>query len=150
MKREDFPIVFVAAINDAWRMSSTTPISACRICGRPLRGRQTRFCGRACKNRHVNYHHKSYISQRARAIEGKKRLVRIMGGSCSRCGYGRNLAALEFHHIDPGSKSFSLDARTLANRSWALIAREASKCQLVCSNCHAEIHNPSSFWNPAP
>jgi hypothetical protein len=130
-------------------MPHLTPDPACEVCGRLLQGRQARFCGRACKNRHLNYHHQSYVRQRARAIETKKRLVRTMGGCCSRCGYARNLAALEFHHVDPAAKSFSLDARALANRSWALVSREASKCQLVCSNCHAEIHNPSSDLDTA-
>lgn len=68
-----------------------------------------------------------------------------MGGSCSRCGYGRNLAALEFHHVDAKSKLFSLDARTLANRSWELVLLEAAKCVLLCSNRHAEQHNPASY-----
>ena len=149
MKWEDFPIDLIVAYPEPWAMPHEASNPACEVCGRPLQGRQTRFCCRTCKNRNLNYHHQSYISQRSRAIASKKRLVRMMGGSCSRCGYGRNLAALEFHHVDPSSKSFSLDARTLANRSWALVSGEALKCQLLCSNCHAEIHNPTSIWNMA-
>ena len=61
-----------------------------------------------------------------------------------RCGYAKNSAALEFHHREPASKSFHLDLRSLSNRTWHVIAAEARKCDLVCSNCHKEIHNPTS------
>ena len=59
-------------------------------------------------------------------------------------GYDRNLAALEFHHRDSRTKQFQLDLRSLSNRSWQVIAAEAAKCVLVCSNCHKEIHNPQA------
>jgi hypothetical protein len=69
----------------------------------------------------------------------------MLGGTCARCGYGANFAALEFHHVT-GKKSFELDMRSLANRSWKAVLeavlREACKCKLLCSNCHAEIHRP--------
>jgi len=69
-------------------------------------------------------------------------LVGNLGGGCARCGYTANLAALEFHHRDPAKKRFQLDARTLANRQWNEIEAEARSCELLCSNCHAEEHNP--------
>jgi hypothetical protein len=77
---------------------------------------------------------------RARTL--KRKLILMLGGACHRCGYAQNMAALEFHHTDPTQKSFPLDARNLANRSWSVVALEASKCELLCSNCHAEHHNP--------
>lgn len=39
-------------------------MDACVVCSAPLRGRQEKFCGRKCKNRHTNYHHQSYERQR--------------------------------------------------------------------------------------
>ena len=64
-------------------------------------------------------------------------------GSCEKCGYDRNYAALEFHHVDSDRKSFQLDLRSLSNRKWSVIMKEAEKCILLCSNCHAELHNPA-------
>ena len=58
------------------------------------------------------------------------------------CGYSKNFAALEFHHLDPVSKSFQLDLRSLSNRRWSAVLEESDKCILLCSNCHAEWHNP--------
>ena len=48
------------------------------------------------------------------------------------------LRALEFHHIDPGAKTFALSQRgvTLSLES---MRAEARKCVLLCSNCHAEV-----------
>jgi len=73
----------------------------------------------------------------------------MLGGRCVICGYARNLAALEFHHREPLSKSFQLDTRTLANRKWRDVETEAEKCLLLCSNCHAEKHNPGAFIDQA-
>ena len=64
------------------------------------------------------------------------------GGSCISCGYDKNTSALEFHHRVPADKSFQLDLRSLSNRSWANILSEVKKCDLLCSNCHKELHNP--------
>ena len=60
------------------------------------------------------------------------------GGACVVCGYGRCIAALEFHHVDPAGKAFSLAARGVA-RSLERARREAAKCVLLCANCHAEV-----------
>ena len=121
----------------------------CVVCGSPLRGRQRSFCSRGCKNRHTNYHQQSYAKQLERGRINKSRLVEMMGGQCMRCGYARNLSALEFHHRDPSRKSFQLDARTLANRRWAQVETEAAKCDLLCSNCHAETHHPEAMLKAA-
>ena len=117
----------------------------CVVCGSSLSGRQRSFCSLGCKNRYTNYHHQSYAKQLERARINKSRLVGMKGGKCMHCGYARNFAALEFHHRDASSKSFQLDARTLANRQWSEIEIEAAKCDLLCSNCHAETHNPEAM-----
>jgi 5-methylcytosine-specific restriction endonuclease McrA len=65
-------------------------------------------------------------------------LVEEAGGCCAICGYKRSVAALEFHHIVPAEKSFSLSHRGVA-RSLERARHEASKCVLLCSNCHAEV-----------
>lgn len=68
----------------------------------------------------------------------KLRLVAEAGGRCRLCGYDRSPAALEFHRLDPTTKSFGLSARGLG-RSMERLREEAAKCVLLCSNCHAEV-----------
>ena len=60
------------------------------------------------------------------------------GGGCAICGYDRWAAALEFHHLDRRAKEFGVAAGG-PTRALARSRREAEKCVLVCSNCHAEI-----------
>lgn len=76
------------------------------------------------------------VVQRRRRI--KRLLVDEAGGSCGLCGYRRCVSALEFHHVDPAEKSFALSHRGVA-RSLAKARAEASKCVLLCANCHAEV-----------
>jgi hypothetical protein len=112
--------------------------SNCTVCGKPLQGRQTKFCSSACKNRDLQ----SYEAQKRRGLARKLELIQIAGGRCSICGYNNNLAALVFHHADSTEKDFKLDMRSLSNRKLQPILEEISKCTLVCANCHAELHNP--------
>lgn len=70
----------------------------------------------------------------------KKRLVAEAGGSCQVCGYDRYLGALQFHHLDPSVKSFSLSRRG-CTRAFAELKAEAAKCVLLCANCHAEVES---------
>ena len=64
--------------------------------------------------------------------------VNHMGGSCNSCGYSKCIEALEFHHIDPLNKDFSISS---ANKSWDKIKIELGKCVMLCANCHRELHN---------
>lgn len=84
-----------------------------------------------------------YIKQQERALKRKMDLITYKGGKCEICGYDKNIAALDFHHINPDDKSFQLDARHLSNTNIEKIKEEVDKCILVCANCHREIHNPS-------
>ena len=114
----------------------------CKTCLLPLSGRQRAYCSRQCKNADSNHRHQSYLAQMKRGIERKTALVMRFGGKCSSCGYRRNLAALNWHHRIPGEKVFQLDLRTLSNRGSAAIEAELLKCDLLCANCHAEVHHP--------
>jgi hypothetical protein len=38
----------------------------------------------------------------------KRILVEEAGGQCVLCGYDRCLAALQFHHVDPSTKRFTV------------------------------------------
>lgn len=68
----------------------------------------------------------------------KAQLVVEAGGRCVICGYDRCTAALQFHHIDPRTKSFGVAQRGFA-RSLSRARDEVAKCVLLCSNCHAEV-----------
>jgi hypothetical protein len=118
----------------------------CVVCEAPLSGQKKMYCGNTCKQKH-HYHRvktqtNTYHSQTIRAISRKLELIDRLGGKCNSCGYSKNIAALQFHHLDPEVKSFKLGHRMLSNRSWEAILKEVEKCILLCANCHAEEHNP--------
>ena len=64
------------------------------------------------------------------------------GGKCMRCGYNKCIKALEFHHLDPSQKDF-----TISNDHFKLIdaIEESKKCIMLCANCHRELHD--NLWN---
>jgi hypothetical protein len=64
-------------------------------------------------------------------------MVLYKGGACALCGYACCLRALEFHHLSPATKRFSIAGSH--TRSWKSLRTELDKCILVCSNCHDEI-----------
>ena len=79
-------------------------------------------------------------------VEWRKRekikLVEYKGGKCEKCDYDKCTDALEFHHLDPNEKDF-----TISGKSWSFerLKKEVEKCILVCSNCHKEIHSEKNL-----
>lgn len=72
------------------------------------------------------------------------------GGKCEHCGYSANIAALEFHHMNPEEKEFQVDLRAFSNHSLEKLEAELDKCELLCSNCHREYHNPNLAMDNIP
>lgn len=70
----------------------------------------------------------------------KIKCVEYKGGKCERCGYANCIGALEFHHLDPNKKDFTI-AHVRLTKFDEKITIELDKCVLVCSNCHRELHN---------
>ena len=79
-----------------------------------------------------NEHSKNHKAKR------KQRAIEYAGGSCEVCGYDKCPTALEFHHRDPSEKEFSIGH--LISLRWSRLQIELDKCQLLCANCHRELH----------
>lgn len=75
----------------------------------------------------------------------KMQAIKMLGGKCSKCGYCKCIDALEFHHENPNEKEFKLGSGN--TMSWREYKKEASKCILLCSNCHKEVHNELGYKN---
>jgi hypothetical protein len=82
-----------------------------------------------------------YEIQRARWIQRKKDAVIYLGGKCSKCGYDKNFSALDFHHRDSTKKEFDWGRLRLMAKT--TVKKELDKCDILCSNCHQELHNPN-------
>ena len=77
-----------------------------------------------------------HVADKRRRI--KRQLVLEAGGRCELCGYDQCDAALQFHHVDRTTKSFAISAVGVT-RAISKAREEASKCVLLCANCHAEV-----------
>ena len=71
----------------------------------------------------------------------KKEYIAYKGGKCENCGYNKDcLSAYHFHHKDPIEKEFCISRSRRKNQA-ETVYKELDKCQLLCSNCHAEAHD---------
>lgn len=86
----------------------------------------------------------NYKKQKIRGLKRKYEAIQSKGGKCQKCGYNTNISALEFHHRDPTNKKFQIDVRAFSNKNIDLLLDEINKCDLLCANCHRELHNPDS------
>ncbi len=91
-----------------------------------------------------NYNSKKYIKNISRSqsvVNWRKRtrreLIGYKGGKCKICGYNTCMEALDFHHLNPLEKDF-----TISGKSWSFetLKKEVDKCELLCRNCHTEVH----------
>lgn len=80
-----------------------------------------------------------YEAVAAKRARTKERSVAYKGGKCELCGYSKCNRALVFHHLNSKEKEFTV-AR-MSCKSWKTIQQELDKCQLLCSNCHMEVHD---------
>ena len=68
----------------------------------------------------------------------RAKMIDVMGGCCQICGYNKCANALEYHHLDPSLKDFTISSKWA--RSWEATCDELKKCILLCANCHREVH----------
>lgn len=59
---------------------------------------------------------------------------------CVVCGFPKeNFIAIDFHHINPKYKQFSI-SDLMKNRNKEILLNEVKKCVCLCRNCHALYH----------
>jgi cytochrome c553 len=87
----------------------------------------------------------AYVTRRHQKV--RRILVVEARGCCAVCGYDRCGYNLQFHHVDPASKSIEMSMRS--GKSLASYREEAKKCVLVCANCHGEIETGAIPSPPA-
>jgi 5-methylcytosine-specific restriction endonuclease McrA len=79
----------------------------------------------------------------------KSLAIEYKGGSCTICGYNKCNSALEFHHLNPKEKDFTL-GHMKQKKFDDKIKKELDKCILLCANCHREIHSKVISYPQVP
>lgn len=85
--------------------------------------------------------HREYLREYSKMKERERReklfqLYDEIKKPCAKCGENR-LYLIEFHHIDPEEKSFTISQ----SRNLDSVREEAKKCVFLCANCHKEFHH---------
>lgn len=112
------------------------PEKKCLLCGaifRPINASANlRSCCYECMPQGVQLTRGMFLAK----------IKQLRGGKCVRCGYDICISALEFHHLNPNEKDF-----TISNDHFKLeeAIKESEKCILLCSNCHKEFH--ANLWD---
>ena len=106
-------------------------------------------CILLCKNDHNKLHYDLNSNQDKK---GKKLFLEYKGtNECMICGYKDSIASLEFHHRNPIEKKLSIHKCYGGYMSLENIRKEfedeLNKCDVLCSNCHAELHLNDGFYD---
>lgn len=107
----------------------------CRYCGEREASKFAKRNGKLCHTICLGCdNHRSVERFRS----SKAKAVKFKGGKCEKCGYDKCMGALQFHHPDPKTK----DPNFHKMKCWSFdkVEKELEKCQLLCANCHAELH----------
>lgn len=105
-----------------------------------LKGTRHSFC-RACGN---NYSRKDYQKHKDRRVhkqkerkqEQRKLLRSLKEVPCADCGIQYPYYVMDFDHREDTEKQFDLSEGSKRRLSISRLLEEASKCDIVCSNCH--------------
>lgn len=135
-QKEHFETFCVENLSLSVMTGNNTGNPSCNICDivlteeiRVKRKHNIKMCKKCDSKRYIR-----------RMQNRKEWAVEYMGGCCSMCGYDKCIRALEFHHLDPTTKSKDYDKKF---DTWSIDKKkqELDKCIMVCSNCHREIHS---------
>ena len=111
------------------KLEDSKPVGTCTICKRNYQykrsaGHRKSICGTCLTSR--------------RRRRTKEKAVEYLGGTCKKCGYSKCFGAFDFHHRDPKEKEFGIGEREIG---WKKLVKELDKCDLLCRNCHSEVHD---------
>lgn len=105
-----------------------------------------------CKTCQKKYRKKHYENNKSYYIDKSKKyrdalyswFIKIKKDlACEICGENR-WWVLDFHHSDPSNKKMevSILARSSSKK---IVLEEISKCRVLCSNCHRDLHYKEKY-----
>lgn len=119
-----------------YEKQNNCPEKACLLCGKIFKPKTPSASQRSC------CYDCMPDGQQLKRGDFLAKMKQQRGGRCERCGYSACIKALEFHHLDPSKKDF-----TISNGNFKLkeAIEESKKCVLICANCHRELHD--NLWS---
>ena len=96
------------------------------------------------RRRYFKENHEEILKKNRLQREEKRKFVDDykMSKGCAICGYNKCTKALEFHHSgDSEDKEFEISKAIFMGKPLEKIKEEIKKCDVLCANCHRELHN---------
>lgn len=116
---------------------------------------QCKDCYRAQRLTYSALHYAKYgdeyrLRAKLRRAEVRKRLHEkmldyLIQHPCTLCGE-QDVRTLEFDHINPELKSFSIAKAITDGKAWNKILDEINKCRVLCANCHKKHTAFQNGW----
>jgi hypothetical protein len=121
-------------------------------------GRMHSQCKDCYKQHRRTYYYKHYLKYgdeyRRRAKRRRESLKDIFrtniisylsNKKCEICSES-DIRVLEFDHLDPLDKRFSVSQAVKLGYSWDDAVKEISKCRILCANCHKKHTATQANW----
>lgn len=114
----------------------------------PFRNKEKNIRHSICKECWKEIRKKSYNKNKKTTLDRNKRnkkKSRVWYNEfksnlkCNRCPENHP-ACLEFHHVDPTKKEFTISILIGTTYSIKKIIKEIEKCEILCANCHRKHH----------
>lgn len=109
--------------------------------------KELKKCICLCENCHRMLHSESSINVDDKYIKNKLFMLEYKNVlKCQKCGFDKNNRCLDFHHLDPEKKLFSMRDESYTKRYNSAydieeyVKTEIDKCIVVCSSCHKDVH----------
>lgn len=103
-------------------------------------GLRSTYCKHACRCSECAQANNDYYKANIGTIKTRVKEKRVfiqnykIAMGCIDCGYNEDPVALDFDHLDPTTKNFTIGGGK--DRSLKGIIEEIAKCDVVCAICH--------------
>ena len=98
-------------------------------------------CNKEYQKTHYENNKTYYLDKKNIRKESIKNFINRIKrlSQCSNCSE-KDIACLDFHHVDNLEKSFNISIALQLGVSMSILKKELRKCIILCSNCHRKLH----------